>query len=186
MGKQKIENNILLNNEILKELEKGTDRAKVIVGATIIETQLEKLLEKVLVQNNKLQKEAFDFNGFLGTFSSKINACFLLGLISKKLYNDIQRLRKLRNQFAHDLLDCSLENKEVRAEVHKFKMLKECMKSDWEKQPTAMVFNLQISVLYVALTKKIVRAKSTEEKAYEINDLGFEDIDFEYLGTKGK
>ena len=184
MAKQELENNILLNNEVLKELENGTDRAKVILGAAIIEYQLEKLLKKYLVQNNKLQKEALEYNGFLGTFSSKINACFLMRLISKELFNDIQRLRKLRNNFAHNLLNCSLDNEEMREEVYQFKLLKQCIKTDWNKWSTAMVFNMQIAFLFVALTKKIVRIESINELDYEINDLGFEDIDYEYLMTK--
>lgn len=183
MAKQELENNILLNSEVLKELENGTDRAKVIVGATIIDTQLGRLLEKYLVQNNKLKKDALEFNGFLGTFSSKINACYLLGLISKNLFNDIQRLRKLRNNFAHNLLNCSLENKEMKDEVHKFKMVKDWMKTEWDKQPIAMVFNLEVAVIYVALTKKIVRIETIKELNYEINDLAFEDIDYDYLET---
>ena len=107
-----------------------------------------------------------------------------MGLISKELFNDIQRLRKLRNNFAHNLLNCSLDNEEMREEVYQFKLLKQCIKTDWNKWSTAMVFNMQIAFLFVALTKKIVRIESINELDYEINDLGFEDIDYEYLMTK--
>jgi len=179
-----LENNILLKSEVLNELSNGTDRSKVIVGATIIETQLERILEKYLVKNNKIQKDTFSFNGFLGTFSAKINACFMLGLISKELYNDIQRLRGLRNDFAHNLESRSLENEETKEEVHKFKMFKDCFNSDWDKQPTAIIFGIEVSVLYVALIKMTTRIETIPTKEYEIWDLAFDEKDYEYL--KGK
>ena len=176
-----LENNILQNEKILEELQHGTDRSIAIVGATIIETQLEKLLSVHLVDNNKLKKKALDYNGFLGTFSAKINACFLLGLISKNLYNDIDRIRDIRNTFAHNLIDCNFNNHYIKSEVHKLKLLQEAFTSDWEKQSVPMMFLMEISLIYVALIKKIVRNKPISELPYEINDLGFEDIDYEYL-----
>jgi DNA-binding MltR family transcriptional regulator len=182
MSKTKnLPNNLLLNKEILEELQTGTDRAKVILGATIIETQLERLLSKGLVQNNAMQKECFEFNGFLGTFSSKINAAFLLGLISKEIFNDIHRLRKLRNSFAHDLINCSFSNDSIIEEVHKFKLVKDCFKTNWDKQSIAVVYLLQIATLFVALTKKTVRATPVPAMQYELADLGFEEQDFKYL-----
>ena len=181
-----LENNILQNKEILNELQQGSDRSKVILGASIVEVFIERLLRKKLVSNNKAQKEAFDYNGFLGTFSSKIQACYLLGLISKKIYNDINRIRIIRNYFAHNLLNCSFSDKDVIEEVNKLVLLKDAFKSEWDKQSVAMMFLMEVSLIYVALTKKIVRVPNIEELPYEINDLGFEDIDFEYLGTLTK
>ena len=176
-----LENNILQNDKILKELQHGTDRSRAIVGATIIETQLEKLLSIHLVNNSKLKKKSFDYNGFLGTFSAKINACFLLGLISKKLYNDIDRIRDIRNTFAHNLINCDFNRPDIKSEVHKLKLLQEAFSSNWEKQNVPMMFLMEVSLIYVALIKKIVRNKPINELPYEIDDLGLEDIDYDYL-----
>src|SRR3546814_2970630 len=39
----------------------------------------------------------------LGNFSSKIKMCYCLGLIDKMIKEDLNLIRKIRNEFAHDL-----------------------------------------------------------------------------------
>ncbi len=41
------------------------------------------------------------FNAPLGTFSARIKAAYSLGLINKSQFDDLERLRKIRNEFAH-------------------------------------------------------------------------------------
>jgi len=48
-------------------------------------------------------KKVFDGNGPLSTFSSKIDLCYRLGLISKDEYRVMHVVRSIRNQFAHKL-----------------------------------------------------------------------------------
>ena len=42
-----------------------------------------------------------DTNAALGTFSSRLEACFALGLIDNFEYDEIALIRKVRNEFAH-------------------------------------------------------------------------------------
>ena len=84
------------------ELDGRSDRATIIVMATIIEAQLQTLLEAFLVDCDE-SKKLFKRESALSTFSSKIDMCYCLGIISTHEYKTINILRRIRNGFAHDL-----------------------------------------------------------------------------------
>lgn len=180
-----LELGFIRHKDLIDELANDSDRSKVIVGAAIIDELMERLLRKTLVQNSKLFEQAFESsNGFLGTFSSKIKACFLLGLISKELLDDIEIIRKIRNHFAHKIMNCSFDNEEIRNICQNFNLVKAAFKTDWKAQPNSALFIMEIAVLEVALVKKINRISPFNLHQYEINDLGFEQIDWDYLDNK--
>jgi len=55
------------------------------MAAAYLENSLENLLKKLFVENSSLKNDPFnDYNGFLTSFSSKIDLAFMLGLISNK------------------------------------------------------------------------------------------------------
>ncbi|TXI09803.1 MAG: hypothetical protein E6Q76_04985 [Rhizobium sp.] len=87
---------------IKEELAKESDRGCALVAAAYLESELHDLLRGFLVQQNEAQAKAlFDFNGPLGTFSSKIKMSYALGLISAETQRGLDALRKIRNEFAH-------------------------------------------------------------------------------------
>ena len=86
---------------IRSELVKESDRGVALYATAHIDTEIEKLLRKKLVGSEKHLKEILSFNGPLGTFSSKIKLSYSLGLIDKVMMDDINILRKIRNEFAH-------------------------------------------------------------------------------------
>ena len=55
----------------------------------------------------------------LSSFSAKIEFCFRLGVISETLKDDLNALRKMRNKYAHDLNDISLEDPEMSEIINK-------------------------------------------------------------------
>jgi DNA-binding MltR family transcriptional regulator len=90
--------------EIKFDLIEESDRGAVIVAAAILENDLDELLKAEIQQNGlsaKLIKSLFDMNGPLSSFSSKALVCFAFGLISKNIFDDLEKIRKLRNKFAH-------------------------------------------------------------------------------------
>lgn len=91
-----------------------SDRGSVLMAAAYIEDKITQLLETYMVQNKKIQEKIFDGNGALATFSSKIDISFLLGLIPKKIYNDLSILRKLRNDFAHNAKPITFQTDYIR------------------------------------------------------------------------
>lgn len=86
---------------VRSELSKESDRGLALYGTAHIDVELEKLLKKKLIGSEKHIKEILSFNGPLGTFSSKIKLSYSLGLIDKVMMDDINVLRKIRNEFAH-------------------------------------------------------------------------------------
>jgi DNA-binding MltR family transcriptional regulator len=81
-----------------------SDRGTVIIGCDILDNKLTELLSQVFKKNripNKITKDMYNFNGPLGTFSSKISICYSFGLIDRLMYNDLNKIRKMRNMFSH-------------------------------------------------------------------------------------
>jgi len=57
----------------------------------------------------------------LGTFSARIDAAYCLGLLSKDENRDLHLIRKIRNDFAHKLIDMSFESQEIASRCRELK-----------------------------------------------------------------
>ncbi len=102
------------------ELLNESDRGCVLVGAAMLEQSLEGLFQHVFKNNEipkKVQSSLFDFNGALSNFSSKIKLAYSLGFISKRLYEDLETVRKIRNGFAHSTKRVDFTTSPVAAEI---------------------------------------------------------------------
>lgn len=81
-----------------------SDRGAVIVGAALLENELDLILKQIISDHeisNKHTKEMFSLSGPLASFSSKSLICYGFGFISKDIFDDLSRIRRLRNKFAH-------------------------------------------------------------------------------------
>jgi hypothetical protein len=78
-----------------------TDRGCALMAAAYLDVELEKLLAKFFVDDSSVVGELLGQSGPLGTFSSRINICYAVGLIGKKVHRDLHLIRKIRNDFAH-------------------------------------------------------------------------------------
>jgi len=81
-----------------------SDRGAVLVGAAILEDTLSNLIRSTAIENGVSAKsitDLFSMNGPASTFSAKTLVCHAFGLISKDIYDDLNRIRKIRNKFAH-------------------------------------------------------------------------------------
>lgn len=100
------------------EFQKESDRAAVVLTASIMDELLRTLLAARLVPVTSSNDELFDgANAPLGTFSSRIEMAYRIGLISVKFARDLHLIRKIRNDFAHNIHGCSFEEVKVRARV---------------------------------------------------------------------
>ena len=84
-------------------LENESDRGKVLVSTGFIEQQLKEILLAFTVEGSGGEGLLEGANAPLGTFSSRILACYALGLISESEHHDLNLVRKIRNDFAHDI-----------------------------------------------------------------------------------
>ncbi|UCH61879.1 MAG: hypothetical protein JSU77_08695 [Fidelibacterota bacterium] len=100
------------------EFERESDRACVIISATMLDDALESILKGRLCPSSSYDDELLEGpQAPLATFSSRIHACHRLGLISSRLARDLHLIRKIRNQFAHNMIGCSFETPEVQNRI---------------------------------------------------------------------
>jgi len=107
-------NDALLEFHQLFTYKEKDDRSIAIIGGTFVEIALEHILRAFLPENDKEVNKLFEFNNALGNFSSKISMSYSLGLVEKIIKDDLHNIRKIRNEFAHDLY-ASFENEKVRS-----------------------------------------------------------------------
>jgi len=92
-----------------KMFSQESDRGSALMSAAFIDDKLGQLIESNMVDNKKARESIFDNSGALGTFSGKITIAYLMGLIPKKIHDDIQLIRKIRNDFAHNASHVTFE-----------------------------------------------------------------------------
>lgn len=114
---------------LIEQFNKESDRAAVILVASILDETLETLLKSFFVPIPNAQDSLFDSaTSPLSNFSSKIDMAFRVGLISGKFARDIHIVRKIRNSFAHDIYGCNFNNGKVRSRVRE---LENSVSTEW-------------------------------------------------------
>lgn len=91
-----------------------SDRGAALMAASYLEETLAAVLRKKLVDDAKVADPAFEFNSVLGTFSSRIDFCYLLGVIPANARSELHRIRKIRNSFAHVAGSISFDTENIR------------------------------------------------------------------------
>lgn len=97
-----------------QELLKESDRGCALLAASHLEFMLRKALSSTLCGSSKHLESLFDFNGPLGTLSSRILLSHSIGILSKFQLHDIQIIRKIRNEFGHTAKIISFEDDKIK------------------------------------------------------------------------
>jgi len=97
-----------LFESFINEFRTETDRAAVILGAAKLDELLRQILQAYLLTVPSGRDELLSQENALGTFSSKINISYRLGLIDAEFSRALHIVRKIRNFFAHEISGCSL------------------------------------------------------------------------------
>jgi hypothetical protein len=105
-------------NELATLLHDLDDRGLVLSLAAFAEDALGSLLQAFMVPSEATKQLLDGFNAPLGTFSARIKACLALGLITKHQYDDLEHLRKIRNEFAHHWRHISLSSRSLAGHVN--------------------------------------------------------------------
>ncbi|WP_217070660.1 hypothetical protein [Burkholderia gladioli] len=88
---------------LIRSLLTESERASVILAAAQLDTELEVVLKHVLVPFPGGADPLFDADRALGSFSAKILMAHRLGIITLDFENSLQLVRKIRNDFAHQI-----------------------------------------------------------------------------------
>jgi len=104
--------------KFIVDFNKETDRACVILSAAILENALEKLLKAFFILTDSSHDDLFDGPiAPLGSFWPKIRIVYRLGLINTELSHDLDVIRKIRNDFAHNIIECKFDNESIQAQI---------------------------------------------------------------------
>lgn len=88
----------------LDVLNKESGRGKVLVSCSFLEQQLEAILRAFMRENDSASSLVEGPNAPVGSFYTLSITCHALGLISDVEMRELTLLRKIRNDFAHDVL----------------------------------------------------------------------------------
>jgi mannitol operon repressor len=100
-------------NTFLHASNDETSRGRALVAASLIDEMLDELLRSFLL-DGRTTKRLFDgANAPLSTLSAKSLMCRSLCLISSFEFEDIELVRRIRNEFAHSVL-CSFDDEKIR------------------------------------------------------------------------
>jgi DNA-binding MltR family transcriptional regulator len=89
-------------NAFLIEFQHESDRAAAVLGPALLDGLLKQLLASSVVSSKK-SRELLNTNRSLGSFGASVTAAVAQGVISTAEASDLDRLRKVRNTFAHQL-----------------------------------------------------------------------------------
>ena len=104
----------LLQNEFAKE----SDRACVILGAALLDSAIETVLKARLVPSPSASDSLFESpSAPLSSFSARIDFAHRIGLISARFARDLHLIRRIRNDFAHNVAGCSFGDSSVMGRV---------------------------------------------------------------------
>lgn len=112
---------------IAAEIRTQTDRAAALIATAYLDTRLADTIKSRLSLNPALEARLFSGYGALADFSGRIDMALALKIITPRGGRDLHRVRKIRNDFAHDATPMNFESQRIRAicknlewpEVHK-------------------------------------------------------------------
>lgn len=88
--------------EIVDEMEKETDRGAALVGAAFLDDMLSLLLEAALVDED-ISKAFLTESGGISEFGIRIKLAYCMGLIGPIMLQDLNLVKEIRDEFAHNL-----------------------------------------------------------------------------------
>jgi len=87
--------------------------AVVLVGTGFIDACLRAILESHF-KNSRVSEKILDSQrGSIGTYSAKSDLCYCLGIIEKKIYQELGAIGAIRNEFAHNHLQLNFSSENV-------------------------------------------------------------------------
>ena len=98
-------------DEFVNQFKVESDRAAVILVTAKIDYSLFQLISCFLVPNPTKKDELLDpdENGPLSSLSARISLCYRLGIIDAEFARALHLVRKIRNEFAHEVSDARLD-----------------------------------------------------------------------------
>jgi DNA-binding MltR family transcriptional regulator len=134
-----------------REVQSESQRAMAILSVAILDEALTCLLRTTLLPCTSSTDPLFDGSyAPLGSFSTKIDFANRMGLITPDVSQSLHLVRRIRNEFAHNIASCSFEHAEIRNRVRELKRLNELARPERRSQfPDGVVGDFQAVVSWL-------------------------------------
>ena len=157
-------------NQLHRRLNDLDERGLVLTLAAFAEDSLADLLTAFMLDNPASKKLVGGYDAPLGTLSSRIRACYALGLITKGQYHDLEHLRSIRNMFSHTWKPISFDDGDVRKHIeamHYSNLIEKFPETLREKiESSISVLLLEIKVAIGQILKRYTRATLQGSRIY--------------------
>lgn len=152
-------------DHFLDEFQTESDRAAAVLGAALLDDLTSELLSRCLL-SGELAKKLLGINQPLGAFGARITAARAIGLISDDEFRDLNRVREIRNKFAHRLHGLDFESPQIRDMCGHFNCVTGALErgffqQNWLEQPR-LSFNLAVGLLATGLQRRVSSATRSE------------------------
>lgn len=98
----------------LEEFQEESDRACAVLAAAFLDEALKGILKAFFIDDSRVVDELLSERGALGNLFGRIEAAFALGLIADVERHDLHIVRKIRNEFAHQVVGLCFESPEIK------------------------------------------------------------------------
>jgi hypothetical protein len=144
-----------------ESLTPETDRGCALMAAAFLDSELGRLLRAAWIADSKSADDMLGQSKPLGTFSSRIDLAFLMGLIGRQARRDLHLIRKIRNEFGHVAEPIAFDSTRISAWCLEFYHTSRTKDSD----PQSLFTNAVLGALAVihAATNDMKRALPAED-----------------------
>ena len=145
--------------EGIRHQSRMTHSGVVLSSVAILDSRLERALKKAMRPlPKKLYQRLFESFGPLSTFASKIVMARALGIITIDIYDELEKIRRIRNDFAHSYKILNFESNEIAPKLLALKKRKTT-----KTNPSELFVNC-VGVIDEFLEAYLVRMGEPQEK----------------------
>ena len=101
MGRSGMWNHLTSYRELISELQHVSDRTVAVIGSALVENYLTDAIKRRLRKHPNAVNQLLQPDGAVGSFRSKVCLGFLIRIYEESIFDDLNRVAKMRNDFAH-------------------------------------------------------------------------------------
>jgi hypothetical protein len=166
---KKLPGDYLRNEQVNAAWHGSSDRGAVLVLSAQLETLVDAAVRKSLTRRHRQGRHPLldGPTAPIGTWFSKNLLLLESGIISERLWRDIERVRQIRNRFAQEWSCNSLEDTKVHSQLLLFESVSPLGVADKEPNRDRSVFIAAVFSLMKAMDKVCKQTRARRPKADE-------------------
>lgn len=154
-------------------IEENANRADALTSSCGLQKALQGLLQTAMIDHPKVNDLFDDSNGTLSTFAAQIKCAWAFGLIDDDLRHDLDCIRKIRNEFAHESEQKSFSTSPVREWLQNLSAIRDgriAFKSFSRSEYLEAVCDIEVTLMALVL-KKVKTDSDIEQLRAELHEM---------------